>query len=191
MLGLVKSRHLYLTLGRELNLIADLSTTKMEAVLGSMDGQLTCQLCRNSLHDRIQQLITEWRHTQVGHRVFRQSSILAHPIDSTLIADYMSLPGWLWFITYIGRAIDIRYDDHITEHWEDHIIHDDLTVALLFLHTYTNCIVPLLLTYRHMPPVNLCLGSLAFYDGPLTQHFSKMSTSYKSSSPIAGLFRLV
>ncbi|CAL1707899.1 unnamed protein product [Somion occarium] len=47
----------------------DLSPTRMQNVLGTMESQLTCELCRASVDARIQQLMSEWALAQEAHNV--------------------------------------------------------------------------------------------------------------------------
>ena len=46
--------------------LSDLSTSALGSALGSLQDQLSCQLCRNNLKERVKQIIVEWSNVKVG-----------------------------------------------------------------------------------------------------------------------------
>ena len=45
----------------------DLSTSAINSALGTLQDHLSCQLCRNSLKQRVKQIVVEWSNVKVSH----------------------------------------------------------------------------------------------------------------------------
>jgi len=46
--------------------LSDLSTSAINSALGTLQDHLTCQLCQNSLKQRVKQIVVEWSNVKAS-----------------------------------------------------------------------------------------------------------------------------
>lgn len=47
--------------------LSDLSTSAISSALGSLQDHLSCQLCQNSLRERVKKIVVEWSNVKASH----------------------------------------------------------------------------------------------------------------------------